>query len=180
MPNSLLKPLAIGIVAGFSPKLCHAQNMRMLVILPVIVGLLSSCANDPYANRPEGTVSETAPEGYETMMYGDIEYWYLYDHYYRYWPHYGWVVVRPPHDRPPYPKPPKPVHPIERPPGGKPPKPEQPIARPPAAKPPTAQPLPSPPPTIQPMPSYRPSAPAPRPMPRPTPAPRPMPRRSVR
>ena len=95
--------------------------MKPHLILPFLVLLASSCVNDPYQNSPEGSVRETAPDGYEQMVYGGITYWYLHDHYYRYWPHYGWVVVRPPYGRPPDSKPPKPMHPIERPPADKPP-----------------------------------------------------------
>lgn len=133
--------------------------MRLLLTLPAILFLLSSCATDPYKNAPEGTVSETEPEGYEKVTCDGIEYWFSFGHYYRYWPHYGWVVVRPPWNRPPYPKPPKPVHPIEPPATG---------------KPPVIQPLPTTRPATRPMPStpsLRPSTPAPRPMPRPMPQP---------
>jgi len=102
------------------------MNAWKWVLFSVGVSLgLSSCAN-PYDRYPEGTVADSAPVGYNTTMVGGITYWYSSGHYYRHWPRYGWVVVRPPHNRPPHTKPPKPEHPIERPK----PKPEQPIAKP--------------------------------------------------
>lgn len=139
--------------------------MKHHFILPFLVLLASSCVNDPYQNLPEGSVSETAPAGYDSMVYGGITYWSHYNHYYRYWPNYGWVVVRPPYGRPPDTKPPKPVHPIERPPAGKPPG-VQPV---PATRPSTPSYRPAVMPSYRPavMPSYRPSVrpsmPAPRP-----------------
>ncbi|MGB1130202.1 MAG: hypothetical protein ACPG4K_09130 [Haloferula sp.] len=100
---------------------------RYLTLSVLLSVSFTSCVN-PYDRYPEGTVADSAPVGYDTMVYGGITYWYSSGHYYRRWPGYGWVVVRPPHNRPPHTKPPKPEHPIEKP---KPkPKPEQPIHRP--------------------------------------------------
>lgn len=134
--------------------------MKTLAPLVGLALFLSACATDRYQSQPEGTVSESEPEGYEEVVYNDITYWHSYGHYYRYWPGSGWVVVRPPIGRPPYPRPPKPVHPIEPPPTAK-PKPlpaqpgqpttrpvQRPVQRP--VSPPVTRPMPTPRPTTRP------------------------------
>ena len=136
--------------------------MKQHLILPLVALLASSCVHDSYQNLPEGSVSKTAPAGYDTMVYGGVTYWRHYDHYYRHWPNYGWVVVRPPYGRPPDSKPPKPMHPIERPPGTK----------PPGVKP-VPETRPSTPSYRPPIPVTRPSMPPPRPSLRPVAPPRP-------
>ena len=90
---------------------------------------LSSCATDPYAYDPEGTSYSTLPVGYTAMMLGGLSYYYYNDHYCRYWPGRGYVVVRPPHGRPPYHRPPT------RPPGTNPGRPDKPAPGYPGYKP---------------------------------------------
>jgi len=67
---------------------------------------LSSCATDPYAYDPEGTSYEDAPDGYTESVVAGISYWHYDDHWCRYWPGYGYIVVPPPYGRPPYTRPP--------------------------------------------------------------------------
>ena len=146
------------------------RNMKRFAI-SAVVGLItvlaSSCVNY-YDEQPEGYVTQTVPVGYTMAVVAGISYWHYNNHYYRYWPGYGYVVVRPPHGRPPYQRPPsRPPH------GGRPPgngKPENPIERPPGnrprqTKPPTTQPVrpvtrPSTPTTRPSVPSTRPSMPS--------------------
>ena len=125
-------------------------KLRLLFATGLLAVLLNSCtsSNEQY---PEGYVCDEVPAGYSALAVAGITYWALDDHYYRYWPGYGYVVVPPPHGRPPLPRPPA--------------RPVPPIARPPIAKPPSIQPVPNPStrPSIQPV---RPSMPSVRPMPR--------------
>ncbi|MFC7338259.1 hypothetical protein ACFQY0_13780 [Haloferula chungangensis] len=137
-----------------------------ILTLPALVGLFalmsSSCINY-YGNEPEGYVSETVPVGYTMMVVAGISYWHHNGHYYRYWPNYGYVVVRPPHGRPPYQRPPS------RPPGN-PGHPGNPGERPPQGKPPSKpNQLPSTRPSPHPStPTTRPATPSTRPMTRPS------------
>ena len=141
----------------------------------VCLGLLCSigtpsCTTTHYTSDPEGTTYQTLPAGYVAVMVAGISYYHYNNHYCRYWPGYGYVVVRPPYGRPPYHRPPA-RPPIHRPPGYK-PKPEHPIHKPgrPGTNPPrpgrpSIQPVPSNPsvrpapsrPSIQPVGSPRPS-----------------------
>jgi uncharacterized membrane protein YgcG len=92
---------------------------RLVVVFASLVSCLSlnSCASDPYDYDPEGTSYSSVPYGYTALIVGGISYWHYDDHYCRYWPGSGYVVVRPPHHRPPYQRPPgyKPGHPIHKP-----------------------------------------------------------------
>ena len=112
------------------------RNMKRFAI-STVVGLItilaSSCANY-YDEQPEGYVTQTVPVGYTMAVVAGISYWHYNNHYYRYWPGYGYVVVRPPHGRPPYQRPPSRPPNGGRPPGGG--KPEHPIERPPGTRPP--------------------------------------------
>ena len=96
-------------------------------VLCLLAGvLLSSCAHDP-----EGTTYDSVPVGYTSVVVGGITYWHYDDHYCRYWPGYGYVVVPPPYHRPPYDRPP-----VLRPPGERPGKPgERPGINPPKERP---------------------------------------------
>ena len=147
------------------------RRMLFLSLVGSLALLWSSCVN-PYDRYPEGYVIESAPVGYDTMVYGGITYWYSGGHYYRRWPGYGWVVVRPPHNRPPHQKPPaKPEHPIERPK----PKPDKPVQRPverPSTRPverPSTRPIQQPVQRPVQRPATRPAPSIQRPAPRPAP-----------
>lgn len=144
------------------------QMKRFLgcAIIGLCTFLPTACTNY-YEQQPEGYVTQTVPVGYTVAMIAGVSYWVNGGHYYRYWPNYGYVVVRPPYGRPPYQRPPN------RPPHGGRPKPEHPIAKPPSTRPPQGR-----PPTIQPTPypTTRPSGPSTRPsMPSTRPVARPMP-----
>lgn len=81
-------------------------SFPMMCACALSVLALSSCATDPYASDPEGTSYSSAPDGYAETVIAGISYWYYDDHYCRYWPGYGYVVVPPPYGRPPYTRPP--------------------------------------------------------------------------
>ena len=161
--------LILALTSGVDLTRFFRQPPRMksrgkFLLMGILVSLLGSCSNS-YDDYPEGYVSNDIPIGYATVLIGGISYWNYHNHYYRHWPGYGYVVVRPPHNRPPYHRPPgRPEHPIARPPGTRPPgtrppaKPENPIARPPGNRPPSGKPVSYPTTRPSTRPSNRPSS----------------------